>query len=40
MRHKEKFNLKVWEERIKLAKFLLDKAVDFLTEEVVLEFVD
>ncbi|MEM3759570.1 MAG: hypothetical protein QXZ02_00495 [Candidatus Bathyarchaeia archaeon] len=40
MRHKEKFNLRIFEDRVRLAKLLLDRAVSFLEEEVVFEFVD
>lgn len=40
MRHKEIFRLGRFEDRVKLAKLLLDRAVDFTTEKIVLEFVD
>jgi hypothetical protein len=40
MKHKEMFDLGKFEDRVKLAKLLLDKAVNFTTKEVVLEFVD
>ena len=40
MRYKEIFDLGKFEHRVKLAKLLLDKAVNFSTEKVVLEFVD
>jgi hypothetical protein len=40
MRYKEIFDLGKFEHRVKLAKLLLDKGVNFTTEKVVLEFVD
>lgn len=40
MRYKKVFDLKNFEHRVKLAKLLLDKAVNFTTKKVVLEFAD
>jgi len=40
MRYKEIFDLGKFEHRVKLAKLLLDEAVNFTTKKVVLEFVD
>jgi len=40
MRYKEMFDLEKFEHRVKLAKLLLDKAVNFTTRKIVLEFVD
>lgn len=40
MRYKEMFDLGKFEHRVKLAKLLLDKAVDFTTRKVVLELAD
>ncbi len=40
MRQKEKFDLSRFEDRTKLAKLLLDKAIEFKTKHIELEFVD
>ena len=40
MRYREVFDLKKNDDRIRLAKLLLDKAIEFKTHKVELEFVD
>jgi hypothetical protein len=40
MRYRETFNLTRINDRIKLAKLLLDKAIEFKTEKIELEYVD
>jgi len=40
MRYREVFDLKNFDHRVKLAKLLLNKAVSFTTEKIVLEFAD
>jgi len=40
VRQKGIFDLEKFEHRVKLAKLLLDEAVNFTTKKVILEFVD
>jgi hypothetical protein len=40
VRYKEMFDLGKLEHRVKLARLLLDEAINFTTKKVVLEFVD
>ena len=40
MRYKETFDLSQFEDRIKLAKLLLDKSIEFKTKSIELEFAD
>ena len=40
MRYREIFNLKKKEDRIKLAKLLLETGIEFQTEKIELEYVD